>query len=674
MNNWVKLSWTPGVYAALNDVYFSSDLEDVAQRKASVLIATTDVPSVSVGRPDCAFPDGLQMGTTYYWCVDEVNDTEPDSPWRGEVWSFRIPTEPAAYLLITSEELVPAFQVLVDWRTAEELAGQLVTLEHIYAHYTGVDEQDKIRNCIKDYYENNGTIYVTLGGDNVVVPVRYCYVSETYDIPTDLYYGGLDGTWDEDGDGIYGEAKEDNADLYPEVWVGRIPIQTAQQASDYINKVILYESRSPDGFSQTMLLAGAMHGPKVSGTERPEGFFDHEPVSTEDRGMVTQYRNEMQPYWQATPLHKLIDTKSSWDSTRCGDYDFTPKHFTECFNLGYHHVWIRAHGRETFYEFERKGGRKMFYTDDALALINSDRLSIIYGEGCITGAFDIAEPSISEAFLRCPNGGAVVYVGCSRTNFGRHHDLFYREIFVNKRKRIGEAFGHYKMAWVHESMNNSWQRWVQFGRNLQGDSALRILGAESVRDLQLSSPEGCEVIEKGTDLTIRWNASGTDFNIDEKVKLEYSSDSGKTWHPIPGAESLPYNGRFFIWENCPLSSGSNYRVRVSSLTDLTINDMSAQDFTVGELVILTVQTSPIEDVVINISSDTTDVSDILSNFNITILEGALVNVSAPTTIEDSSEFEFVRWMDDSGNTIKTTPDYTFIITQDKTIIAEYTGP
>ena len=33
---------------------------------------------------------GLTPGKTYYWRVDEVNDAEPDSPWKGDVWSFRV--------------------------------------------------------------------------------------------------------------------------------------------------------------------------------------------------------------------------------------------------------------------------------------------------------------------------------------------------------------------------------------------------------------------------------------------------------------------------------------------------------------------------------------------------------------------------------------------------------
>lgn len=35
-----------------------------------------------------SYPDGLVNGTTYYWRIDEVNDADPNSPWKGKVWSF----------------------------------------------------------------------------------------------------------------------------------------------------------------------------------------------------------------------------------------------------------------------------------------------------------------------------------------------------------------------------------------------------------------------------------------------------------------------------------------------------------------------------------------------------------------------------------------------------------
>ena len=48
-----------------------------------------------VGFPGFAFPDGLVPGTTYYWRIDEVNDVDPNSPWRGNVWSFKVPPKTA---------------------------------------------------------------------------------------------------------------------------------------------------------------------------------------------------------------------------------------------------------------------------------------------------------------------------------------------------------------------------------------------------------------------------------------------------------------------------------------------------------------------------------------------------------------------------------------------------
>ncbi|MHC4147797.1 MAG: hypothetical protein ACYSUD_23950, partial [Planctomycetota bacterium] len=50
-----------------------------------------------VGFPGFAYPDGLVPGTTYYWRIDEVNDADPNSPWRGDVWSFSIPPRTAYF-------------------------------------------------------------------------------------------------------------------------------------------------------------------------------------------------------------------------------------------------------------------------------------------------------------------------------------------------------------------------------------------------------------------------------------------------------------------------------------------------------------------------------------------------------------------------------------------------
>ncbi|MBL7188606.1 MAG: hypothetical protein ISS70_19960 [Phycisphaerae bacterium] len=48
-----------------------------------------------IGLPGFPFPDGLVPGTTYYWRIDAVNNAEPNSPWKGDVWSFSIPPKTA---------------------------------------------------------------------------------------------------------------------------------------------------------------------------------------------------------------------------------------------------------------------------------------------------------------------------------------------------------------------------------------------------------------------------------------------------------------------------------------------------------------------------------------------------------------------------------------------------
>ncbi len=68
------LNWRPGREAVTHDVYFGTDSEALA------LATATDVASY--------VPGTLDLETTYYWKVDEINDAEAISVWEGAVWSF----------------------------------------------------------------------------------------------------------------------------------------------------------------------------------------------------------------------------------------------------------------------------------------------------------------------------------------------------------------------------------------------------------------------------------------------------------------------------------------------------------------------------------------------------------------------------------------------------------
>jgi len=96
-DTWVSLSWAPGDFAVSHDVYVGDDYDAVDN-------ATYDSPEFRgnqvstffvVGFPGFPYPDGLVPGTTYYWRIDEVNLDDPNSPWKGYIWSFSIPPKTA---------------------------------------------------------------------------------------------------------------------------------------------------------------------------------------------------------------------------------------------------------------------------------------------------------------------------------------------------------------------------------------------------------------------------------------------------------------------------------------------------------------------------------------------------------------------------------------------------
>ena len=145
------------------------------------------------------------------------------------------------------------------------LTAQIVSTEDIIAGTTGNDPQEKIRNYIRQEYQNNNIEYVLLGGDDSKVPSRkfYCVVyfgtggieEESYDIPADLYYSALDGTDDLNGNLVYGEVA-DSTDLLPDVAVGRLPFATQSELASMVHKSVSYQANPVLGEADRLLLVG----------------------------------------------------------------------------------------------------------------------------------------------------------------------------------------------------------------------------------------------------------------------------------------------------------------------------------------------------------------------------------------------------------------------------------
>ena len=484
------------------------------------------------------------------------------------------------YLVITSESLTNAFQTLADHRAAHDgFSTEVVTVDWISTNYTGLkpsggsDIQTRIRECIADYVQNRGTAYVVLGGDNTIVERRKCYVSSgsytAADIPADLYYAGIDGTWDEDADGVYGEANysgpDDEGDLYADVMLGRIPVRTAEQAMNYINRLIALETGSQEAAPKKYMLAAHKLWDSYAEDSRPSDLLydghaqfrstapEHSRVSDGEVWMRRIFRDYVQSSgWEAMPdgIGIMCDTITSWDASTCGDYSAGGQHLVQRLNEEWSFMVMDTHGGNTSWSCE--GG---FGTADALSL--TGRVNLVYTTACLTGAFDQVDPSLSEAFLRNPVGGSLVYLGSSRYNWGSPGSYyggtgkgfmrdFLELVFDEEVLCVGQAFDAHKEANVGAGASSGSVRWVYFAMNLQGDPAFCITGADKplkplvdVREVQVTEggtnafnvrlstqPPGATTVQ------VSRVEGDADITVTNGASLEFTAADWSEWQTI----------------------------------------------------------------------------------------------------------------------------------------------
>jgi len=212
------------------------------------------------------------------------------------------PTEKFDYVIITTEQngldywdtdsTTPYnWDSLMDKHETEDgLSCTLVTMEEINAEpdYGNNDPlfddtQAHIREFCKDAYQDWGTSYVFIGGDNNLIPRRGMYYAgesgwgSTPPVETDLYWSNLDKTFNDDGDGYWGESGDSGFDLYSEIFIGSLPCDEPQDVSNWMTKSFYYT----DSIDEDYLDNAAFYGMILLITVRfrePMSGLVHNPI------------------------------------------------------------------------------------------------------------------------------------------------------------------------------------------------------------------------------------------------------------------------------------------------------------------------------------------------------------------------------------------------------------
>ena len=322
------------------------------------------------------------------------------------------------YIIITNEELKSAFEPLLRWKRAKGCVGAIVTTEEINRFSRAKDLPAKIKDYLKNGLRCGNLKYVLLGGDDTVVPVRYCSGNFYFkapetdrEIPADLYYACINDPydWDRNGNGVYGEP-EDFIRMAPSFAVTRVPVNAKWAAKAYVDKVIEYE-RTPK-WNNRFLLWG--------------NILDLESNTSASLKGNCFYKEYIEKY-------KAFDKEELFDDSNTLGYPII-----NCINVdtliheirkGYNFISAVTHGTQTSWRIGTKVVDKnivhdVYFTANAGGHINDDCHTIITTMACQTNAFDItdtlnSEASLSEMFIRNAYSGVVAYLGCSRNSWFR---------------------------------------------------------------------------------------------------------------------------------------------------------------------------------------------------------------------------------------------------------------
>ncbi len=368
------------------------------------------------------------------------------------------------YLIITSSEMEAEFQRLADWKTLKGIPAVVRTIGWIEQNYwSGADQSESIRNFIRETYEKWGVEYVLLGGDTDIISERYAYTTfYTGDfIPTDMYFSCLDGTWNADGDSLWGEAFHslsdpgDDVDLFAEVYVGRLPASNVDEARLLVDKTIAYEEPTDTVYKEDFLF--------LAEVIFPSNFNPGDQIILDGAELLEAIYDGYLAGNPATTVTRLYENYPAY----AGSADLTMASTIAAMNLGSNHVIHSGHG----YKYNMSVGDGSIVNYDAFNLTNGGETFSMYLMNCTNVAFDT--DCLAEYFMLNPNGGAFAVTGASRSAFPSamrpYMDEYYDLLFTEGIVQLGKLYTKSREPFTNSAHGETADRWTHFIYNYLGD-------------------------------------------------------------------------------------------------------------------------------------------------------------------------------------------------------------
>ncbi|MEI7902589.1 MAG: C25 family cysteine peptidase, partial [bacterium] len=392
--------------------------------------------------------------------------------------------DPHTYVVVSTSNLIynaPApwnFDALCETRARAGFTPAQVTTEWIYSHYAGTNQAAKIRAFVQDACQQWGLRYLLIGGTFDLVPVQKLYVSfydsttlRTADIPADaIYYGCMDGSYDGNGNGRYGEvhdgANGGDVDLTAEVMVGRFPVTNAVELAHMVRKTLRYESATAQDLAPNALVAEKMDlGTVVYGT----GFMEEIRLGSNAYGL-NSLGFESSTYAAAFDTDQTLYDSDTYNWNAADALAFLNQNLQTVNHIG--------HGAT---KYCMKIAINLSANQAALQAFTNDMPYFIYSQACGAGGFDtpdcFAEQVVTVSHAACSAimnaRDGWVYRNAVGGYSHRFHRCFWDAALRGNATRFGEINEQSRRMSLHllSSSAATYWRWVYYELNLFGDPA-----------------------------------------------------------------------------------------------------------------------------------------------------------------------------------------------------------
>jgi hypothetical protein len=417
-------------------------------------------------------------------------------------------------LILTTDDLKDRFIPLKNAHDAQGIKTEIKTLSDVSPLRETVTPED-IRDFIRNEYITTGIDYVLIGGDSDIIPPKMLWVQasgETDTMPSDLYYGCLDGTFNYNENDKWGEPHDGDGghdvDLVGEVYVGRAAVGDLNETNNFVQKTIAFMNTGGYSTGTALMVGEYLWGPPDYPTMTFGDDYMEELINGSRNNGYTTVGIPLNDY----SFDRLYDHNwSGFDPSDPWHTGWPKNEMINRINSGVHFINHLGHSGTNY--------NMRMDNQDVEGLTNTV-LPFIYSQGCYAGAFDDGD-CIAESFTVKTTSAAFAVIMCARYGWGspgttngpsqRFQRYFWDAVFGENITMIGKANQDSKEENIRH-INGACMRWCYYEINLFGDPTLSLVTQANSAPQKPETPSGISSGQIGQIYT--FSSSTTDIDGD----------------------------------------------------------------------------------------------------------------------------------------------------------------